>query len=278
MTIVKKFLKKKKTTSTERGGHSCCSTSGEKCKCEMKKCLIKFAVLIVILTGIMYIMMCTYGQKMVERWVNENPEVMIESLNKHVMEMQQEAQKEQKTKAKKSLPAVKSSIEKDKSFPRTINRRADVTIIQFADYNCGYCKSAAKTIHKLIQNDKKIEVIFVELPIFGGLSTEAAKVGLAVNKINPAKYYDFHYNMMEGNARDKAGIYNAVKKAGLDVNRVKRTVEKNSAEFDAKLAKNRAIAQSLGLNGTPAFIIGNELIPGAVQYEQAVMYVKKARK
>jgi protein-disulfide isomerase len=270
MVSNKKILKGKTTQS----GLSSCVASFGKYRCEIKKCAIKFVVLVAVLTIIMF----GFSGIIITKWVNNNPEVLIESLNKHVMELQQKAQEEQKVKAKETLPAVKNQIMKDKSFPKTINRRADVTIIQFADYNCGYCKSAAKTIHKLVQNDKKVEVIFIELPIFGGLSTEAAKVGLAVNKINPAKYYDFHYNMMEGNAREKSGIYDAVKKTGLDVSEVKRTVERNSADFDNKLAKNRMIAQSLGLNGTPAFIIGDELIPGAVQYEQAVMYVKEARK
>jgi protein-disulfide isomerase len=269
MASIKKTLKEK----TKQVGSACC-LGDDKCKCAMKKFAIKFVIMATTLTIIMF----GFSGMVIKKWVNNNPEVMIESLNKHVMEMQKQAQEEQKSRAKESLPVVKSEIMKDKAFPKTINSRADVTIIQFADYNCGYCKSAAKTIHQLIQNDKKVEVIFVELPIFGGLSTEAAKVGLAVNKMNPAKYYDFHYNMMEGNARDKAGIYDAVRKSGLDANEVKRIVEKNSTDFDNKLAKNRAIAQSLGLNGTPAFIIGNELIPGAVQYEQAVMYVKEARK
>jgi len=269
MASIKKNLKEK-TTQVK----SVCCSGDEKCKCAMKKFAIKFVIMVTTLTIIMY----GFSGIIITKWVNNNPEVLIESLNKHVMELQQQAQEEQKIKAKENLPAIKKQIMKDKAFPRTINRTADVTIIQFADYNCGYCKAASKTIHKLIQNDKKVEVIFVELPIFGGLSTEAAKVGLAVNKINPAKYYDFHYSMMEGNARDEAGIYDAVKRAGLDVNQVKRTVEQNSADFNTKLANNRGIAQSLGLNGTPAFIIGDELIPGAVQYEQAVMYVKEARK
>ncbi len=159
--------------------------------------------------------------------------------------------------------------------PGVFQKSADVTIYEFFDYNCGYCKSVVKTILDIMSEDKKINFVFVEFPILSKQSYTAAVAALASEK--QGLYTQFHLSLMKIRGRiNEEIVFKTAKNAGLDVNKLK-TDMKNS-DIENKLKQNREIAKLLGLNGTPAFIIGNVIYSGALEKNSLKRIIKQFRK
>jgi protein-disulfide isomerase len=243
----------------------------------MKRCISYLALLISVIALVVSLMNAGAKNvdKVIEKWVDSNPQKVIDSLNKYVMELQQKENEERQKQSKEVLPKVKNDIMSDRTIPYAGNVNGSKVVIEFFDYNCGHCRTVSKSVDQLVSDDKDVKVILAELPIFGGSSTTAAKVALTVKKMFPSKVYEIHKALMSGNARTDEGIYEVVKSVGLDPDVIKSSIEKNSKELDATLAKIRDYAMQLGINGTPAFIIGDELIPGAIGLDQMKEYVNK---
>jgi len=158
--------------------------------------------------------------------------------------------------------------------PGIFQKNADITIYEFFDYNCGYCKSVVKTILDVISEDKKINFVFVEFPILSKESYTAAVAALAAKK--QGLYTDFHLSLMKIRGRINEDIvFKTAKDTGLDINKLKTDMK--SSEIEHKLKQNREIAKSLGLNGTPAFIIGNIIYPGALEKNSLKRMIKQFR-
>jgi protein-disulfide isomerase len=153
------------------------------------------------------------------------------------------------------------------SSPRQVtigNPQGDVTFVEFFDYNCGYCKRAMADMLELMK-DPKLKVVLKEFPVLGPGSVEAAQVAVAVRMQDKTgkKYLDFHQKLLGGRGQaDKARALAAAKEAGLDVARIEKDMA--SPEVQASLQESFTLAQSLGLNGTPSYVIGNEVVVGAV--------------
>ena len=159
--------------------------------------------------------------------------------------------------------------------PGVFQKSADVTIYEFFDYNCGYCKSVVKTILDIMSEDKKINFVFVEFPILSKESYIAAAAALAAEK--QSLYTDFHLSLMKIRGRINENIvFKTAKDIGLDINKLKTDMK--SLEIENKLKQNREIAKLLGLNGTPAFIIGNIIYPGALEKNSLKRIIKQFRK
>ncbi|MGU3494084.1 DsbA family protein [Xanthobacteraceae bacterium A53D] len=193
----------------------------------------------------------------------KNPEVLQEAIA--VLEKRQgEAEAEAR---KQSLASIK-----DKVFnsPRGVvvgNPKGDVTLVEFFDYNCGYCKHALADLNALIKANPNLKVVLREFPVLGPGSVQAAQVAVAVRMVAPDKYMAFHSNLLNGRGQaDRARALAAAKEAGIDV----AALEKQAAspELNATLDESMQIAQTLGLNGTPSFVIGDEVIVGAVGQEK----------
>lgn len=199
-------------------------------------------------------------EKVIAKWVEANPEAIINS----VVAMQQKAAEKQQQDAQKNISSKKSDLFKAKNDPAHAPKGYNVTIVEFFDYNCGYCKKAQSTVEALIAQDKKVRVIFKELPILGQSSVELSKVALAVNMISESKYVDFHNALMKGNARSKEEAIAIAKGLGIDAEKLNSTLESKKSEIENKIKANQDLAASIGINGTPAFVIGETLIPGAV--------------
>jgi protein-disulfide isomerase len=152
--------------------------------------------------------------------------------------------------------------------PRNVtlgNKNGDVTFVEFFDYNCGYCKRAMADMLDLMKSDPKLKVVLKEFPILSQGSAEAAKVAVAVRMQDPGgnKYLDFHQRLLGGRgAADKARAMAAAKEAGLDVARIEKDLA--SPEVNATLEENLKLAESMGMNGTPSYIIGKQVVVGAV--------------
>ncbi|PLX36711.1 MAG: disulfide bond formation protein DsbA [Hyphomicrobiales bacterium] len=156
------------------------------------------------------------------------------------------------------------------------NPKGDVTLVEFFDYNCGYCKRAFKDMVRLLHEDSNLRIVLKEFPVLGQGSAEAAQVAIAVKMTDEAKYAAFHQEMltMKGRA-DRAASLKAAEKAGLDIDAVTKNME--SDEVSATIEEVYAMANDLGLTGTPSYVVGNEVLVGAVGYDQLKSKIKSIR-
>ena len=159
--------------------------------------------------------------------------------------------------------------------PRLLQKNADITIFEFFDYNCGYCKSVVKLLLDTINEDKKINLVFVEFPILSEDSYTASLAALAAEKQN--LYSQFHISLMKVRGRiNEKQIFKTAKEVGLDINKLKLDME--NPDIQLILKTNREVAKLLKLNGTPAFIIGDVIYPGAIKKDQLKKAIKLYRK
>lgn len=155
------------------------------------------------------------------------------------------------------------------------NLNGDITIIEFFDYNCAYCKHALDTIEKLKQDDKNLRVIYKEFPILSESSYTAAKAAMAA--IEQGKYESFHTALLRNTGKlTEDRIFEIARDIGLDEQKLIKDM--TSPIMDRNIKINRGLADTLGINGTPGFVIGTEIIPGALPYEELVRLIEKARK
>jgi protein-disulfide isomerase len=154
------------------------------------------------------------------------------------------------------------------------NPEGSVVLVEFFDYNCGYCKRSLPDVLKLIDSDKSLKIIMKEWPILGPGSQYAAKAALASR--NQGKYWEFHLALLNERRVDESTVLAVAAKIGLDVERLK--ADMNSEEVAATLKANATTAEVLGIQGTPAFIVGEQLFPGAVGYDKLVEAIEKVRK
>ena len=198
----------------------------------------------------------------IENFLIKNPQLLRSILDNY----KDKIESEKKINAIKSLELLKN--------PGIFQEKADVTIYEFFDYNCGYCKSVVKTIMETISEDKKINFVFVEFPILSQQSYNAALAALASERQN--LYNNFHLALMRVRGRvDDNQVFRTAKEIGLDIDQLKKDMERS--EILEQLQKNREIAKLLNLNGTPAFIIGDVVYPGALTKENLKQIIKKVR-
>jgi protein-disulfide isomerase len=148
------------------------------------------------------------------------------------------------------------------------NKDGDVAFVEFFDYNCGYCKRAMTDMLDLMKNDSRLKVVLKEFPVLSEGSVEAAKVAVAVRMQDPSgkKYLDFHQKLLGGRGvADKARAMAAAKEAGLDTARIEKDL--TSPEIKATIEENMKLAEEMGLNGTPSYVIGQQIVVGAVGLE-----------
>jgi protein-disulfide isomerase len=159
------------------------------------------------------------------------------------------------------------------------NPQGDVTVVEFFDYNCGYCKRAMGDMLDLMKNDGKLKFVLKEFPVLGEGSVQAAQVAAAVrmqDKSGGKKYLEFHQKLLGGRGpADKARALAAAKETGFDMARIEKDI--GSDEVKATLEENFKIAEALGLNGTPSYVVGNDVVVGAVGLSTLKEKVNAAR-
>ena len=154
------------------------------------------------------------------------------------------------------------------------NPKGDVTLVEFTDYNCGFCRSSVADVQRIIGSDKNVRVVFREVPILSASSREASKWALAAAK--QGKHKAFHDAMFAGEKPNDMSIRAAAQKAGLDM--AKAESDANSDAVAAEIDSNLALMQKLDVGGTPAFIIGDQILEGALGYDALKTAVADARK
>ncbi|HVL73840.1 MAG TPA: DsbA family protein [Beijerinckiaceae bacterium] len=216
-------------------------------------------------------------EQIVKEYLLKNPEILHEAL----LELEKRQQEAQKVAQRTALKEHRAAIVNPSRSIVAGNPSGDVTLVEFFDYNCGYCKRALTDIQTLVKADPKLKVVLKDFPVLGPDSVEAARVSVAVKQqLSGAKLFDFHTRVLETRGRVNGDRALAVaKEMGLDMGRLQKDLD--SAETRAVLQENMTIADRLGLTGTPAFILGEDIIPGAVGAEplrQAIASVRKCGK
>lgn len=202
--------------------------------------------------------------------IRQNPEVVMEAIE--TLQAREEAEKE--LAATKALRDQKAALQNDPNAPVMGNPDGDITIVEFFDYNCGYCRRVFPAVQELIGEDKNIRVVLREWPILGEESVFAARASLASRK--QGKYEEFHAALMEFQGRaSEAVVLRVADDLGMDIDQLRADME--GAEIDAHFQASSQLTQALGLNGTPAFVFEDQLVPGAIELEQMQALVEQLR-
>lgn len=202
--------------------------------------------------------------------IRENPGIVLEAVA--ILE-QQQAEAADVARAD-VLARQRDRLERDPNAPVLGNPDGDVTVVEFFDYNCPYCRRAMEPVQGLLDADRNVRLVYREWPILGEGSVFAAKAALAARK--QGKYEAFHWALMAMNGKaQEASVLRVATEVGLDVEQLRADMA--SAEIDEHIQTSMELAQALGFNGTPSFIIGDELAPGLVQQSQLMEMVKAAR-
>lgn len=200
-------------------------------------------------------------EKIVRNYLLAHPEVLEEV-------MTELSKRQAAAEAEKHEASVASNAKAIFNSPRGVtigNKDGDVTFVEFFDYNCGYCKRAMTDMVELIKSDPKLKVVLKEFPVLGPASVEAAQVAVAVRMQDPSgkKYLDFHQKLLTGKGQaDKARAMAAAKDAGADMAKLEKDLA--SPEVRATLEENFKLAEAMGMNGTPSYVIGKQVVIGAV--------------
>lgn len=207
-------------------------------------------------------------EKIVHDYIMNNGQVILDSV-------EQFQRKSMEAKQADGLARHRDTLFKDEKSPFIGNEKGDVVVIEFFDYNCGYCKRVLPQVQSITEKDKNVKVVFREFPILGPTSETASKWALAAHK--QGKYFEFHRGMMEHKGAINQEALDAVAKAaGLDLAKAKTDAE--SSDVIILIEKNRLLASEMGITGTPAFIIGDEVVPGALGEEELLAKIEAARK
>lgn len=200
----------------------------------------------------------------------ENPQIIMDA----VAILEQQRNQAEAVAQAQVLQKQRDFLENDPNAPFIGNAEGDAVVVEFFDYNCPYCKRAAVDVKSLLASDENLRVVYREWPILGEGSVFAARAALAARA--QGKYEDMHWALMEMRGRaEEASILAAARSIGLDVEKL--VADMNSPEVDAHLEASSMLARDLGFTGTPAFVIGEALVPGAVPLSDLQGYVAQAR-
>src|ERR1700753_2903506 len=194
-------------------------------------------------------------EAIIRSYLVAHPEVLEEAM--HELEKPQAAAETSKHEA-----SIAQNADAIFNSPRGVvlgNKDGDVTFVEFFDYNCGYCKHAMADMLDLLKNDHKLKVVLKEFPVLSEGSVEAAKVAVAARMQDPSKYLDFHTKLLGGRGpADKARAMAAAKDAGYDTAKLEKDMQ--SPEVKATIAENFKLAEDMGMNGTPSYVIGKQVV------------------
>ena len=201
-------------------------------------------------------------EALVRAYILENPEIITDAVA--ILQQREVAER---------LSAVGNDIAKPFPGAEAGNPKGDVTIVEFTDYNCGFCRASVPDVQRLLQSDGNIRLVYRELPILSQSSRDAALWALAAAR--QGKHKAFHDALFAGGRADEANIATAARKAGLDMAAARAFAA--SPQASQEIERNLALMQQIGFNGTPTFIIGDQILEGALGYDALKRAVEKAR-
>jgi protein-disulfide isomerase len=208
----------------------------------------------------------------VRNYLTKHPEILVEMTN----ELDKRQQAHQEEQQQKVISDNAEAIFRSPLAYVAGNPNGDVSVVEFFDYNCGFCRRALPDLVKLVDSDDKVRIVFKELPIFGEESEGAARVALAAGK--QGKYFEMHQKLFsEPGKADKDKGLRVANELGLDIPQLEKDMEDPSVQQALDEAKE--LAQKLGLQGTPLYLIGDRIVPGAPDdlYDQLTAKVGEVR-
>jgi protein-disulfide isomerase len=208
-------------------------------------------------------------EQIVHDYLLANPSVVVEALQTYQAQMS-EAQ-ERTTDQAMSDMAIQ--LYGDPETPETGNPDGDVVIVEFFDYRCGYCRRVVDSMRALVDRDENLRVVFKEFPILGEDSVRASRAALAADR--QGLYLPLHFALMAADDLSMEGIMQAAAGVGLDTEQL--ATDMQSPDIQAEIGATYALARELGIEGTPAFVVGDELVPGAVSEERLASLIEAAR-
>ena len=209
-------------------------------------------------------------RQIIREYLIEHPEVLIEA--QQALQAKRAAQEAEQ--AKQAIQRYRDEIFADPEAPVAGNPDGAITLVEFFDYRCGYCRRVGPTVEALIAENDDLRFVFKEFPILGPESTTAARAALAAR--GQGGYEAFHWALMEAEGSfDLDHILSVARSVGLDDERLARDMDEPA--LDALIERNAALARTLGIGGTPAFVIGDQVIGGAIPLEQFRAVIADAR-
>lgn len=213
-------------------------------------------------------------EALVRDYILKNPEIV------------QEAMVELERRQKEAETVARQRITRDSNGPLLAskynfvvgNPKGDVTLVEFFDYNCGFCKRGLADMQRLVKEDPNLRILVKDFPILSAGSREAAAVALAVKQqVKADKFWEFHVKLMSRPSPiGRAQAMDVAKEIGVDLAKVE--VDMGKPEVAAAIEETRQVADSLGLTGTPSYVVGDEVVVGAVGFEQLRGRIDSIRK
>ncbi len=208
-------------------------------------------------------------ESIIKEYLVANPDVVVEALKAYDA---QQATRQQETFTQR-LKEKHDAVFKSEA-PFIGNEKGDITVVEFFDYNCGYCKKAIDGITKLVEEDKNVRFVFFDLPILGESSRMASQWALAAER--QGKYFPYHQALMKfSGMKDEENLSKIAKDVGLDVDKLKKDAA--DPAITQRIDEHVRLAQELGISGTPGFIFGEVLVPGYTDYEGMKATLDQAR-
>jgi protein-disulfide isomerase len=208
-------------------------------------------------------------EKIVREYLLREPQVVYEALQ----ELQRRQAEATAARQRAAIVENRSELLNDPASPVGGDPDGDVTLVEFFDYRCAYCRRVVSSMRALLDEDRDLRVVFKELPVLGPDSERAARAALASRR--QGGYVPFHFALMAAEDLSLSGIRAAAEAVGLDADELE--ADMMSAEVNAAIQANYALADELGIEGTPAFVIGTQLIPGAVDKARLEQLIREAR-
>jgi len=205
----------------------------------------------------------------IREYLLANPSVIREA----IQALQLKEEKEKQQRAAESLKTLKRDIYLDPDSPSVGNAKADVPIVVFFDYNCGHCKNTLPALQGLLSQDPSLQIIYKEFPILGQTSQLASLAALAAKR--QGKYSEFHNALLAASEIDTSVIKGI--SDSLKINYTTLQKDMSDPKLNEALNRNLRLASTLGINGTPAYIVGDQIIPGAIDSESLKRIIEAQR-
>ncbi|MER2520262.1 MAG: DsbA family protein [Bdellovibrionales bacterium] len=213
-------------------------------------------------------------QKVIKEYLtNEHPEIVLDALK----ELKKRDEVVATAKMKEAIASKKKELFEDPASPVGGNPKGDVSVVEFFDYQCGYCKIVGESVEKLLKDDKNVRFVYKEFPVLGPMSLQASKAATASFKQGSDKYIAFHNALMKkkGHFTKEEDILEIAKTVGLNVEKLRKDMQDEAVTKQVQASLD--LGGDIGARGTPMFIIGDQAYPGALDESQLKEIVQKVR-
>jgi protein-disulfide isomerase len=206
----------------------------------------------------------------VRDYLKDHPEAVLDAIKA----LQAKERADRAEASKQAILSEQNALKNDPGSYVAGNPNGDITIVEFFDYNCPYCRTVAPALQTLLADDKKLRLVIKEWPIKGADSLAISQISLAAAK--QPQFLAFHFALLAHQGHvDQAAALDTAKKAGLDMDKLQKDMK--TLDTMAIITRNDKLAEKIGIDGTPGFVIGTTLVPGAISAENFKKQIASAR-